>query len=131
MNILLAFLPDSMLPLLIVGCGLALIVGLVKPRGVVQVVGMVVLSLIAAPFIAPMVESMIGALPIWILLLAVPLLLIWIVRKVLEPLLGRHATGHIIGAAIIGAAKLSYRAVALLIRIAARTVRAQLSERSK
>lgn len=90
----LAFLiPDNMLVLVIVGLGLALILGLVRPGWVMGTLGWLLGIVILTPFI----EAFIGALPWWILLILVVFLGFYLLRMFLELLLGREGAGRVMG----------------------------------
>jgi prepilin signal peptidase PulO-like enzyme (type II secretory pathway) len=79
--------------LVIAGVGLALILGLIRGRTALSVLGMVVLVLLAGPFI----EALIAALPSWVILLLVLFVALALFRGVLSLLLGERASGHAVG----------------------------------
>jgi len=93
MNTLWWLLPDEAMPLVIVGIGLALIVGLVRGRTGLGLLGMVVLVLLAGPFI----DALLDTLPGWVILLLVLFVALALFRGVLSLLLGERAAGHAIG----------------------------------
>ena len=94
MSSLWSLIPRSVLPLAIAGIGLALIVGLIKPRRAISILGGIVLSLLFAPIIG----ALIGALPFWIYLLLMVISFLSLLRVGIRALIGREATNHLVGA---------------------------------
>lgn len=93
MRTLWLWLPDEAMVLVIAGVGLALILGLIRGRTALGVLGMVVLVLLAGPFI----DALIAGLPSWVILLLVLFLALTLFRWVLSLLLGERAAGHAVG----------------------------------
>jgi hypothetical protein len=83
-----------MTPLLIAGLGLALIVGLVRPKSAASIIGSIILVLLTGPFI----EAIIALLPMWVVLIALFLMLLRVVRSLVTTMLGKGAADHMIGA---------------------------------
>jgi hypothetical protein len=79
--------------LVIMGIGLALMVGIINLRRALSLVGGVVLLLVLSPF----VESLIGSLPWWITSLLVVMLGLSLLRAVSNALIGRGASDHMVG----------------------------------
>ncbi len=123
MDLLLLVLPDQFLGLLVMVASLGIIIGVVKPRTVMQLIGMILLASISAPFI----EVLFTILPWWVGLGVMCIVSIWIVRGVLELLFGREATGHILGAAVIGVVVLTFRVLFLSVRLLLRGMSALAS----
>lgn len=90
---LVSLLPDSYLPLIIVGGGLAIILGIVSARAFLGFLGLLLLFVILAPF----VESLMNTLPIWILLLICIWFAFFVLRTILTFLLGEHGSGTFMG----------------------------------
>ncbi len=94
MRLLWLLLPDdAFLALTCVGVGLGLIVGLVRPRVGLSILGMAILSVMMAPFI----EAFISGLPAWVGLLLLIAVSFVIVRSLFALLIGREATSHMVG----------------------------------
>ncbi len=93
MRTLWLWLPDEAMPLVIVGVGLALMLGLIRVRTALSVLGTVILLLLAGPFI----EALIETLPGWMILLLVLFVVLALFRGVLSLLLGERAAAHTIG----------------------------------
>ncbi len=88
-----AFLPNSMMVLVIIIVGLCLIVGLLSPRKANQWLGYVVLLLVTAP----LYDVVLNMMPTW-LLLAFSVIAAWMLfRFIAEALLGRAAAAHMTG----------------------------------
>ena len=88
-----AFLPDSMMVLVIMIVGLCLMVGALSPRKAKQWLGYVVLLLVTAP----LYDVVFGMLPPW-LLLALLVIAAWMLfRFIAEALLGREGVSHMMG----------------------------------
>ena len=117
LNLLLALIPDSALPLIVAGAGLAIVLGLVKPRTAFGFIGSFVLLIIATPF----VESLFVALPFWANALIILGGAFWAVRIVLEFALGGHGAGHVIGTAFVGLIKIVFQVLFFPIRVIARS----------
>ena len=112
-DLVLAFLPNRMLPLAIIGVGLALIVGLVSRRRAASLV----LIVVSIPVLDVIFNALLSVVPAWLLVLATCVLAVQILRSVLEFVVGRHATGHILGAIVIGAGRLALRTLGFSLRL--------------
>lgn len=112
-HVLALFLPDEFAILLIMGLGLAVIVGLVRPMRALLLIGMG--ALLYA--LSPVVEALFAALPLWALLAV----LLWaglaIARGVLVSLLGREAAGHVLGTFVVWVIAATLRAGLASIRL--------------
>ena len=91
MSLLWFFLPDEALPLIIVGVGLALILGF--GRGVLGILGLLLLI----PIVAPFVEALLGELPLWVSLLILAIVGLAIFRGLAGLLIGARAADHMMG----------------------------------
>jgi len=111
MRTLWLWLPDEAMALVIVAIGLALIVGLVRGRTAPGLLGMVVLVLLAGPFI----DSLLDTLPGWVLLL----LLLWVAlglfRWVLSVLLGARAADEAVGSLAADVIRTGFRLLFFLL----------------
>jgi hypothetical protein len=93
MRTLWLWLPDEAMLLVIAGVGLALMLGFIRGRAAMGLLGTVLLVLLAGPFI----DALLDTLPGWMLLL----LLLWVgvalFRWVLSLLLGARAANEAVG----------------------------------
>lgn len=90
------WLPDGMIPLVLVGLGLALTVGLVSRAAAGRVLGAIVLMLLLSPFVVALMERF----PLWLLLLLMAWFILSTARLLLNSLFGRGATDHFVGSAM-------------------------------
>jgi hypothetical protein len=117
-EIIALFLPDwAALPLLI-GLGIAVIVGFVSPRRA----GKLILVGIGLYVLAPFVEAVFLALPWWFGALVFLWAAITFVRGVLTALVGREAAGHALGAFVVWSVASSVRVCFALARLVVRSV---------
>ncbi|HTE44525.1 MAG TPA: hypothetical protein VK636_04710 [Gemmatimonadaceae bacterium] len=123
LNLLLAFIPDSALPVIIAGAGLLIMLGLVKPRTAFGFIGVFVLSIVTAPLI----EAVFAELPLWLTALILVAGGFWAVRTVLEFTLGEHAAGHVIGTAFIATVRLLFLTLFFPVRVVVRALRSYRS----
>ena len=91
-------LPEKAFPLLIVGLGMATIVGIMRPRRAISIL----LMLALVPVVSILVEAIVSRLPWWVGVTLLVVLALNVIRVVLEILLGRVAAGHVLGAAVVG-----------------------------
>jgi len=124
------FLPEELLPLLIVGMALLSLVGLIK---LWRVLGIVMLILLL-PFISLAVEEILAQLPWYVGMLLLVGLTTNVIRLVLQVFLGKEAAGHILGRAVVAAFKglcyfalLPFRGLFSLVRRLAATTAARTS----
>jgi hypothetical protein len=101
-------LPDSALPLVIVGIGLALMVGLLNRSVAFGILGLI----LAFAILGPIVEGVMGELPPWVGLIILAVVILAILRGVASLALGSRAADHMVG---ILAADLVRLAVQILI----------------
>lgn len=113
------FLPEELLPLLIVGLALLSIIGLIRPARVVAFAGLVVLL----PVISLVVEEVVARLPWYVVILLLVALLTNAARLILEFFFGQEAAGHILGRTVIGVFKFACILISLPLRAAAALLR--------
>jgi len=112
MRSLLLFLPDEFLMLLLLGAGLAAILG-VLPSGVFWGLAIAVVVMALA---TPIVEAFVGSLPaVWQLLILLGLGIV-LARSVLALLLGRGATDRFVAHLAYDIFVLPFRLFGLLLR---------------
>jgi hypothetical protein len=86
-------IPDEALILVVAGVGLALMLRLISGRTALSVLGMLVLSLLLAPF----VETLLASLPSWVGILILLAIIGSLIRLFLGMFLGSQAASHTIG----------------------------------
>lgn len=94
---LLFWIPDSFMSIAIMVIALGLIVGLIRPKRAFSLIGLIVVILVSGPFVDALVNAIWNAVPLWIVLLAVPFVMLWLARAVFHAILGRAATDHMTG----------------------------------
>jgi hypothetical protein len=87
------FLPDEALPLIVVGLGIALILGILTGRTMLGILGLVLLF----PILSPFVESAMGSLPPWIALLILVIVGLSILRGLAALFIGQRAADTMTG----------------------------------
>lgn len=86
-------LPDEALLLLMVGVGIALILGLLTGRTAIGVLALLILF----PILAPFVEALFGTLPAWVSLLILVIVGLSILRGLASLFIGGRAADHMTG----------------------------------
>lgn len=109
-NSLFLFMPDATLPILLVGAGLLLILGLRRLAG--AVFGLVLAMAILPPFLTAFLDT----LPLWLLALLGIGFVLSMLRAIAALLIGSNATDHMIGALAADAVKAFFFAPFRLIR---------------
>ena len=117
-SVLWSLLPVSALPLVIIGVGLASIVGIVKPRGAMAILGGVILTILLAPFF----DAVFDLLPWWLCLLLTVAFFVSILRAGIQLLLGPRATDHMVGALATDVVRMCIRAVFFPLRLLGRMI---------
>jgi len=118
LNFILTMLPAAALPLVVTICGLLIMIGIVKPRTALGVIGLFVLSIAAAPFI----EEWFADQPVWVPVVITLCLVVWAVRTLMEFMLGERAAGHVMAAAVIGLFRLTFSFTGWITRFTASAV---------
>jgi len=86
--------PDEALPLIVVGIGVALILGFITGRGAL----MLILALVLLPpLLGPFIEGVLGELPPWVSLLILAVLGLAILRGLVGLVLGQRAADTMVG----------------------------------
>jgi hypothetical protein len=113
MKLLWLLLPDEFLVLIIAALALAVIVGLIRLRTAMGIIGALVLGIILTPFIEALFEN----LPPWLSLAVLLVLGLVICRAALELLIGKGASDHAVGGLATDAIKWLFRLLFLPIRL--------------
>ena len=93
MSVIWALLPDEFMPLVIAGIGLAMILGLLRLRKAAALIGGICLMLLTAPLF----DALFDALPSWLFVLMIPILIIVVIRWLVRLVIGQRAADHMIG----------------------------------
>lgn len=93
MSVLWMLLPDGALLLVIVGIGLATILGLLRGGAAFSLLGVVLLFALLGPF----AEGIAGMLPPWIALALLVVVGLTLLRGAAALFLGRRASDHMVG----------------------------------
>jgi hypothetical protein len=122
MGILLSFLPDEAIPLLFVGTGIAMTIGLVSRGAAFGFLGMLILWLLLSPFIPAVMDL----LPRWVLGLLLLVVGISVMRAVSALFIGQHASNVMTGNLAADVVRFLFRVVfffpVLIIRTLGRLV---------
>lgn len=92
-SLFVSMLPDAYLPVIFVGGGLALILGLVRARNLIGFLGVLLLFNMLSPFI----DSFVDALPLWVILIISVMFIFFALRTVLSLLLGKNGAETFVG----------------------------------
>jgi uncharacterized membrane protein YccC len=106
-------LPDEALVLLIALVGVGLMIGLLRRRAAVRLLGLVILLLVAAPFF----ELVLDLLPWWLVLGLGIVVLLGLFRDLFELLLGKHAAAEAIGSLAADVIRFGFRLLFLPFRV--------------
>lgn len=124
-NLLWAFLPDEALPLLIVGVGLAMLLGILRGRAA--------LGLLALLFLAPVMgavgEALLAQLPPWFAWVLLAGLGLALLRGLATLLLGPRAADTMVGSLAADLVRLAVRMLCLPLRLVWWVVRLGASRR--
>lgn len=113
-GVLWMLLPDEVLPLIIVGVGLALILGLLSGRAAL---GLILALVVLPPVLAPFVEGVLGDLPPWVSLVLLAFLGLAIIRGVVGLVLGQRAADTMVGSLAADLVRLVVRILFFPLRI--------------
>lgn len=105
MSNLLFFLPDEALLFIAVVVGIAVVAGVVRPRVLLAVF----LLLLISPLLGPLFELALEAMPFWLVLLIGAAAAMALLRAVFVILIGRHATDEMVGNLAASAVKGLFR----------------------
>lgn len=105
-------IPDAALPLVIVGVGLALMVGLVSGSTAFRFLGLIVLFALLSPF----VEGVMGELPPWIALVILAVVILALLRGMANLVLGSRAAATMVGILAAEVVRLALRVLFLPFR---------------
>jgi hypothetical protein len=119
-SILWVLLPDEALPLLLVGAAVAVMLGLLRPRALVGLLGLCLLL----PVIGAGLEVLLGQLPAWVSLLVLVGLGLALLRGLAALLIGTRAADTMVGTLAADVVRLVVMAVfGLPIRLARWAIR--------
>lgn len=113
------FLPDDAMPLLLVGVGLALLLGFIRPRQALGLVLGIVLVLLAGPLL----DALFQALPLWLLILVLVWLGLYLFRSLLAIFIGERAAAEAVGSLAADVIRFGFRLLFLPARILWRAMR--------
>jgi hypothetical protein len=123
-GVLWTFLPDEALPLLIVGVGLALMLGLISGRAAFGLLGLFLFS----PLLLPLIEALLGELSPWILLIILAFLTLALFRGLAALILGQRAADAMAGNLAADLVRLMVRLLFLPLRIGWWAIRTVVSD---
>lgn len=93
MSRLLLFLPDEALVFVVIGLGIAMILGLLTGRAALGILGLILLL----PILSPFVEAFMGILPPWIALVILLIVGLSILRGLAAIFIGRGGADTMVG----------------------------------
>ncbi len=105
--------PDEALPLLVMGVGLALVLGLLNGRAALGLLGFLLL----VPLLALFVETVLGELPPWVSLVLLAFLVLSLLRGLFALLLGSRAADTMVGSLAADLVRLVVRLLLLPLRM--------------
>lgn len=117
MSWVLFFLPDEWLSVLIMGIGLALILGIVRAGWALGFFASLVIIYLLSPFLESLIGSFIDSLDPWVLTLLLVLLAFFLMRLFLTMIIGKEGASSFLGRAAYDIFLLPFRAVAGLFRM--------------
>lgn len=97
MSRLLFWVPDSFMIIAIAAIALGLMVGLIRRGRAFSLIALIVFLLVSGPFVDSLLSFLWNIVPIWVLILALPVILLAIIRAAFRLVLGREATDHMSG----------------------------------
>lgn len=112
MKLLWLLLPDEFLILVIAAIALAVIIGLIRLRAALGILGALVLGIIFTPFIAALFEN----LPPWVSVAVLFVFGLAICRAALELFIGKGASDHAVGGLAADAIRWFFRLLFFPIR---------------
>lgn len=124
-SLLWTLLPDEALPLLIVGVGLAMMLGILRGRAVLGLLAM----LLIAPVIGAVGEALLAQLPPWVAWMLLVGLGLALLRGLAALLLGPRAADTMVGSLAADLVRLAVRMFCLPLRLVWWVVRLGASRR--
>jgi hypothetical protein len=118
-------LPHEALPLLIVGVGLAMILGLLRGRAVLGLLALLLLM----PVMGPIGETLLAQLPPWVAWLLGAGLVLTLLRRLAAFLIGARAADTMVGTLAADLVRLAVRLLCLPLRLVWWAVRQRPSGR--
>jgi hypothetical protein len=112
---LLGFMPDMLLPFVVMGLGLALILGLIDGSTLLTALGVV---LVGMPLLAVVMPAVLDQVPGWALVLMLILGGLFVLRQLLTVLIGKEGAGVFLGHMLLGVVALPFRLLWWLMRMA-------------
>jgi hypothetical protein len=97
MTELLFWLPDSLMVIGIVAIAFGLMIGQLSIRRAMSLLGLVVILLISGPFVDTLCDYLWRALPLWLLVPLILVLIFSLLRFLARLVLGERAAGEMIG----------------------------------
>lgn len=111
-TLLVALMPDGLLPVLIAFTGLALILGIITKKAAFSFVWIIILLVFFTPFIDAVFES----LPLWLVLMIVAAFIISIIKVVMHAIFGKAVTTEFMGHLLYDLFLLPFRLIGYLFR---------------
>lgn len=124
MSLLWMLLPDGALLLVVVGIGLATILGLLRGGAAFSLLGVVLLFALLGPFVEGIVEGVAGTLPPWMSLALLVVVGLVLLRGVAALVIGRRASDHMVGILAADLVRLAVVLVLFPFRLLVRIARA-------
>ncbi len=114
MHLLWWFLPEEAFPIIVVGIGLLVMVGVIRLRTAILVIFAL---LLLPPLIGPLVEALFAGLSPWVGLLALALFGLVILRSIVALFIGRAAADTMVGTLAADMVRLAFRLAFLPFRL--------------
>jgi hypothetical protein len=108
---LLAWLPNEFMVLGIVLIGFGVMFGLLTLRRAATLLGFVFLLMVTGPFVDSLVDAFFALAPWWLLLLLGILVVFSLLGALSRFLIGREATGHLVGTLAADVVRFGFRTV--------------------
>jgi hypothetical protein len=117
MMTLLAWLPNEFMVVGIVLIGLGLMFGLLTLRRAGALLGFVVLLMLSGPFVDSLVDTLFALAPWWLLFLLGILVVFSLLGALSRLVIGREATGHMVGTLAADTVRFGFRVACRLIAL--------------
>lgn len=112
------FIPDAALPLVVMGVGLALMVGILSGKRAFGILGMLALIILAEPFVGALLDLM----PLWLLIPLMGVMVLGLLRTILGRRIFDEVVGHLLARLIWTAMVYAWRGMVSLVRLAFRAL---------